>query len=418
MLNKVKKQRGVGALFELKQDGIPLFTFGYDRENLARILAESVRKEEYVLSPPVLCAIKVKNKERLIYKFSPLDKIVIGTIGTFLTEVLAPFIHDEVFSYRKHLSASDEVKSLSKYIMSQRKRNNRSQFYLFQTDIHSYSDEINVQDHSPFWETLNSIFKQANLKPSKYHWQLIKDTIRPSYINDEGSLACNLKGLPTGSPIAPFVYNFYVYTVDTALSRPEELFYARYGDDIVICHHDIQIMSGYVTKLSTNLQKLKLQKSPKKTHLFYLSPAGNSCPYGQWRGVNRVDILGFNLNAQGHYCVSMPRQKSLLKKIRLRIQNILHTLADEDQETKGRLLCQILSKFMIDESHISSPIISAVENSNDTKQLKHLDYLIALSIAESLSGIRGCRSFRKIPYKTIRRKWGLLSLARMKSHGY
>jgi hypothetical protein len=39
-----------------------------------------------------------------------------------------------------------------------------------------------------------------------------------------------------------------------------------------------------------------------------------------------------------------------------------------------------------------------------------MDYLIAKLVLESVIGTKSARSFKKITYKTIREKWGLISL--------
>jgi hypothetical protein len=59
-------------------------------------------------------------------------------------------------------------------------------------------------------------------------------------------------------------------------------------------------------------------------------------------------------------------------------------------------------------SHPTSSLLRYVVNNR--AQLKHLDYLIALSLAETLSDKRGVRAFRIIPYKKLRRTWHLHSL--------
>ena len=46
----------------------------------------------------------------------------------------------------------------------------------------------------------------------------------------------------------------------------------------------------------------------------------------------------------------------------------------------------------------------------DRRQLAQLDYLIAKIVLEAVTGKRGVRGFRKVPYRKIREDWGLVSL--------
>jgi len=417
MVNKMKSTRGVGALFETKQANIPLFSFGYDRERLSRLLAESVRKESYLLSPPEKCVIhiKEKKKDRIVYKFQPMDKIVIGVLAAFLTEALRPFLSDNVYSYRKGIGPKDEIIALSRFIKKQRRLKKNDSFFLFVTDIQSYSDEINVADRSYFWEILEHYFDELDLQPTEYHWYLIRESIRPIYLNHEGSYQCNNRGLPTGSPITPVLYNFYTSKADQYLERIPNLFYGRYGDDIIIAHHNEEYVLHAVRVLSEELRRLDLQMSPKKTNYFYFSPAGKPNEGAElWNGVNQVDLLGFSVNTEGGYAFSAKRQKKLIQKIRARVKNTVKILQFDSHENKGACLCRVINEFMLDLSSMNNIVISALRSCNDLKTLKRLDYQIALAVAEGVSGKNGVKAFRQFPYRKIRKEWGLKSLVQLK----
>lgn len=416
LFNRIKDQKGIGALFDITQENIPVFSFGYDRRELARSLAISIRNEGYRFTPPVQRFVKTKNKnkKRILYQINILDKIVIGVLVKLLTEILLPFLNPCVFSYRKGVSAKDEVFSLAKYIKKQRATTQKHGVYLLQTDIASYSDEINIQETSFFWDKLAEYFDALNIKPSEYHWYLIKESIRPEYYNIDGALTTNLKGAPTGSPITTLIYNYYVGCVDFYLTSEPSLFYARYSDDIIICHTDASIVESAKDYLDIYLRALSLKLSEKKTRCFYFSPSGNSGIDPKWKGSNKVDLLGYSLNAQGDYTISTARQYKLLTKIRYRIKNTLAIIQNESLENQGRLLCYVVNSVLTDNSSTNHSL-EALNYSSDSVQLKHLDFTIALLIAEAISGIRGPKAFRKVPYRHMRQNWGLLSLVVMRN---
>lgn len=411
MFNKVKDRKGLGALFETEYEGVPLFSFGYDRRELARNLAISVRNESYRFTPPVQKMVKTKNKnkKRLLYHINVLDKIVICVLARLLTELLLPFLNPCVFSYRKGVSAKDEVVSLARYIQSQKNLTCSKGVYLLQTDIASYSDEINIQETSPFWSRLEGYFDKLGLKPTEYHWYLIKQAVRPDHYNLEGALVTNLKGAPTGSPITTVLYNYYVACVDFYLTSEPDLFYARYSDDIILCHTDQNIVESAEDYLHMYLEAMSLGLSEKKTRRLYFTPSGQADSNPRWKGTNRIDVLGYSLNGSGKYCISAPRQHKFLTRIRYRIKNTLNILKEYTFDEQGRHICQVVNSLLTSDN-TGSHTLEALNQSNDAAQLEHLDYQIALIIAEALTGIHGVKAFRKVPYRKMRHDWGLLSL--------
>ena len=413
MFNKMKNEKGIGSLFDTTQEGIPFFTFSYDRKELARTIAASIKNETFRLTPLRQKKIKVKNKnkERLVYHVTPLDKIVLCVLARLLTEILEPFLNDCVYSYRKGVSPRDEVMALGAFIKKQRKGDPKKGVYLLQSDIASYSDEINVQETSPFWEQLESQFSKLNIFPTEYQWYLIKEAIRPAHYNLDGALQMNLKGAPTGSPITTLLYNFYVTPVDFYHMYEPTLFYARYSDDIIICHPVRDILESSEDYLHIYLNAVSLTLSPKKTRRYYLSPAGNQTPGSKWQGLNQLDLLGYSLTATGDFCISSARQTKFIKKIRYIIRNTLKVIPDASPEERGRTLCKVLNSVLTEKAMTNSTLLG-LKHSSDLSQLKRLDYLIAKMIAESLSIQKGVRAFREIPYKMIREDWGLISLTK------
>lgn len=412
MFNKMKNEKGIGSVFDTTQEGIPFFTFNYDRRELARTIAESIKKESFRFTPPRQKKIKVKNKnkERLVYQVSPLDKIILCVLARLLTEILDPFLSDCVYSYRKGVSPRDEVKALGDFIKNQHQKG----VYILQSDISSYSDEINVSEVSPFWNQLKDYFETLNIVPTDYQWYLIKEAVRPVHYNTEGDLQVNLKGAPTGSPITTLLYNFYVQRVDAYHMYEPTIFYARYSDDIVICHPDSEMLESSVDYLNIYLSALSLALSPKKTKRFYLSPAGNKGDNPNWKGVNQLDILGCSLTGKGNLSISTIRQRKFIKKLYYLIRNTHELLPEASITEQGIAICNVINNELV-ENNFSNSTLRGLARSSDVSQLKRLDYLIAKLIAERITGIHGVRAFRKVPYKIIREDWGLISLVNQRN---
>ncbi len=418
IFNKMKSLHGLGALFEQKQDSVPLFTFGYDRRNLAKILAASVKKESYFYSPQTQFKIVTKNKERIIYSFSQTDKIVLGVLSNLLNEMFHPFLSPNVYSYRHRITAKNEVADLGHYVAEQRKKRAAKGLYFFQTDIASYSDHVIVSPSSPFWDLIQTFFNELNIRPTDYQWYLIQGAIRPEYYNINGSLQQNIKGLPTGSPITTLLYNFYTTKVDHLFTHLPTLFYARYSDDLILCDPSLDKVRLAEESIHDTMKSLGLSLSEKKTHRMYLSPSGRPGEEPGWKGCSTLELLGHSLNAFGAYTISFKRQKKLLDQTKARISNTLNLLRGETQEHLGRAVCGAVNDYFVDPNIGGNLAKTAVRNSNDVKALAHLDYLIALAVAERISGIRGPQSFRRVPYRKIREDWKLISLTRLRNESF
>lgn len=419
MFKKMKIEKGIGALFDTTHKDIPFFTFNYDRRDLARAIVDSIKSESYFFTPlkQVMIKVKNKNKERLVYHVSPLDKIVLCVLSSLLTQILDPFLSDCVYSYRKGVSPHDEVKALGDFIRHERKKNPKKGVYVLQSDIASYSDEINVQESSPFWNQLSSYFEDLGIQPTEYQWYLIKEAIRPTHYNLDGALQVNLKGAPTGSPITTVLYNFYVRCVDAYHMYEPTLFYARYSDDIVICHPERNVVDSSIHYLNEYLSVISLKLSEKKTKRYYLSPAGNPDADPHWRGVNQIDILGCSLTGHGTFSISTARQKKFLRKIYYMIRNSKEILPHASVDETGEMICNVVNKLLL-ENRLTNNTLRGLSHSSDISQLKRLDFLIAKMIAERISGKNGVRAFRIIPYRKMREEWGLISLVNQRNTAF
>ncbi|MCB1149631.1 MAG: hypothetical protein KDK48_05635, partial [Chlamydiia bacterium] len=155
--------------------------------------------------------------------------------------------------------------------------------------------------------------------------------------------------------------------------------------------------------------------SAKKTLRYYFSSSGRGEGDPSWHGTNRVDLLGYSLDATGKYGISKVRQKRLFQKISARIKNTAKLTEGEPLEKRGFILCAIVNSYMKDISLGNNMALTAIRYTNDGDQLKHLDLMIARKIAEAATGIRGVKAFRTAPYRTIRDYWGLKSFVQLRN---
>ena len=157
-----------------------------------------------------------------------------------------------------------------------------------------------------------------------------------------------------------------------------------------------------------------LKRNLKKEFYGFLSKAGNSTLDSRWIGCNRFDYLGHCVYGQGSCSLSKSRLRRFIRSIEKRVAVVCASLKNESVDYQGQVLCDVLNTVLLNDK-ISQEVLMYTD---DQGQLKQLDYLIAKQVAQTLSKIKGVRSFRIIPYKKIRTQWGLLSLVQLQTQAF
>jgi retron-type reverse transcriptase len=411
LFTKLKERK---ALFTTQQAGVNYFSFGLQEAKLAKLLRNALINESYQFQPAKQRLIVVNNKKRVIYDFVLLDKIVISVLMSILLELAETYLSNQVFSYRKGRRPLHAVKKLCHYVQMQRAQANgsRADCYILKTDIADYTDNIRLDFHSKLWQLLNAMLTKANCRLTEYQQQLMSSCFRPEYINSDGLLQCNIKGVPTGSIASTLAYNLYLAEIDQRMIQITGLYYSRYSDDILLVHTESAALKNAIQQFNQMLLDLGLTRKLAKDNSLYLTKAGRASVDPFWQGAHKLTYLGYDVYANGAFMLSTKRQSKLLIALRQRIDNVL-TLCDGKLalENLGKTLCQAINRALLDET-FGEQAAQALWECNHVGMLKHLDYFIALSIAEAVSGQRGVKAFRKVPYVKIRRDWQLISLVK------
>ncbi|MFI4919156.1 MAG: reverse transcriptase domain-containing protein [Legionellales bacterium] len=410
----VQKSFSQGGAFDAQQDNVALFNFGFDQARLARIIARAVRRGTYRLSPPQKRLILNKNKSRAVYDYALTDKIVIKVFSRYLHALFKPFMVPELYSYQPGKNAGMAVQQLGQYIRSTRRQLSIKGLYVLKVDIQSYSDSIFIGEQSSLWPRLTTLLKDS-LRAADM--ALLREMIRPSYLSKDGGLQTNVRGVTTGSPISNFLYNFYCAPVDGLFAHSPGLFYARFSDDILLCHPDPLELLQQAERLYAELARLQLRVHPQKIMQYYLSPAGNASNIELFQGKNSFDYLGYRIDGYGQITLSERRKRYFLRAIfrRIRYSHDLLKNTGVDEATRIRSICQVVNNALLERDFLEGEIRSLIMESNDQGQLKHLDYLIALNIAMRITNIHGVKAFARLPYKALRTTYGLCSLIKLRN---
>lgn len=399
----------------LRQDDVTLSHIVYNKEKVAKQLAKSIQKEEYEFKPAKTQIIKAGEKNREIFVFRITDFIIHGAVASILTQMASPYFSSTLFSYRKEMSIWDALKSFSKYLKDYNKKNKErfsKGLYVLRLDVSSYTDTIPVGDSSPLWDKLSDLYNMHNENPSPYIHNLIKNVIRPDIRSKNGALYNKVIGIPTGSPVSTFLFNFYLMDLDQKLEEDPDAFVARYADDICIASPDYFKVENLRSLITKNLGSLKLSTNDEKTGFYYFNKAGRlPDPPLIAKGISKIEYLGCQIDFQGTVSLNSKKVTKFLNEVKKRIKQSIHQIKEKPNDEKGRIICSAITNSLDPFSTLKLQYADYLSwIINDRGQLKHLDYFIALLIAQKLTGIKSVRAFRKIPYRKIRNDWKLHSL--------
>lgn len=395
-------------LYELRQDHVSLASVVMNRAKVARLLAREVERDNYSLEVGELRTIRARHKLREVFNCRLTDLIVHGVVANVVADAIDLDLSPRVFSYRKGVAWLSPITELAAYIRAARRAEpdlRKRGVYVLKRDVDSYTDTIPLDRDSPLWPMLEQKF--GSPLPA-----LVESAIRVEIRLPEGGVVCRVKGLPMGQPIASVIANLYLGELDRELERIPGGFYARYGDDFLFAHREEAVAREADALIDRTLARLSMSVNEDKRRTIYLTRAGrHSSEWPAARGASWVPFLGTRVGADGTVALDRVKARGLLREIDRRVSATVRTVEGE-REHVGRAACTVVNNAL-DPSlslaqHRSAVLLRRVVT--DRQQLKQLDYCIARIIAQALTRRRGPAAFREVPYRTMRRTWGLVSL--------
>ena len=405
------------GFFELKQEGVPFSAMSFHRAKLARLLAAAVARGRYKLLPARTLLVTVNNKQRLLYEFRLTDRIVHGAISSILTDGMRPHLSPHLYSYIKGTNWSHAVSALSRYVRAHRKSHpdlKTRGLYILRRDIHKYTDRIPLVERSRLWPLLRKVLSGDDPRksvPADY-WSLVQKVVRTEVCFEDGGLATNIRGVPTGSPIATVAFNLYLTPMDHELSAVPGAFYGRYCDDFLFAHTDPEVVRWASTRIDEILSDLELRTNKTKDRDLYFNGAGKgSSEWRETQGAVAIPFLGCRIAFDATVSLGPKKVRQLLKDLTSRARRTLGVLNTRDPEAVGPKICAAINAALNPNAPFhqkSVPFLRFVVT--DRSQLRQLDYYIARIVLRVTTRDATVKAFRRIPYRRIRRDWNLMSL--------
>ena len=405
----------------VEANDVSLLAIYQDRHRLSRILAREIVRGTYQFGAATIRMVSIEGRNRELFTFALMDRIIHGAVARSLTEVVNPRLSDLLHSYRRGKGWYDALGQFAAYTRAHRKsvREPRQRgLYVLRRDISQYTDRIPVGDRAPVWKLLANILSAYDPKGIKdSHWRIIQQIIRPEIISKAGHCFQRLRGIPTGSPITAILYNLCAAPLDEALGQIEGAFYARYCDDFIFAHPRAAVTQGAEKLVSATLSNLGLEANEAKGGTFYFNGAGRASEeWPEAKGSQYISFLGCGIGFDGTVSLRALRARRFLREMRSRIERIVALSAYDSPEQVGPLVCRTVNRSLIPNSPFRQKYAAILRHAvTDRGHLRELDYWIALSIAEAISGVRGPRAFRVVPYRTMRQIWKLKSLCHVRN---
>ncbi|MCW1957834.1 MAG: hypothetical protein KIH64_004665 [Mycobacterium sp.] len=415
------KRRQRGQAFTEIQPGVTYFDTATGRRTLSRALSRSVAAGTYRPQPVDLWFLESKGKTRAAHMPRFTDHVIGSALYQLLSRNARCYGLPGVYSYLPGLTNTAAMRALAAFVRAHRHRFGPGgpPLYVLQSDFDHYGDGLPVGPDAPWWPLLREVSGLGSpnqVLPQRF-WDLICELIRPVVRDSEGAEFNRVHGVPMGTPLVPLLSNLAVVPMDRAVLGVEGIFYARYNDDFLLAHHDLDALHEADRRIDEVLAGLGVRRKLTKEIRTALSPTGMPADRDPaYLGRNRIDCLGLSVSYAGTMTVGPHRLSRFMTRVSTRIDGSASAVrAMPVAQRAGHIVAA--ANVMLDVgSPFAVPGLSALlDTTTDRGVLKDLDYRIARKIVQSATGRPGVRGFRLIRPATLYREMGLTSLVRLRN---
>lgn len=399
-----------GSIYHVAQNGVLLQSMLLYLPSMARAIQEDLIHLRYRFQAVQPVVIKTPNKDRTVYPLSVTDLIVQNCMRNALAGQLSKKLSPHVYSYVPDKSNHHAAYAFSHYL----KQHIHQEMYVLRTDVSNYTDTIPLDKDSTLWPDLQALVDALHfddVDQKAYFFQLCRDGLIPNIIDSSGKQYQLFSGLPMGTPLCTLVANLYLNRLDHKLTAIDGLFYARFGDDILMAHTDPKQLI-YAEKIyDTMLETLRLSRQAEKDLRLYFTRGGIPSPEHMWQTASKIEYVGYCIRRAGAVGLTQARLSTIWRCLKLRINNTQRLMYHFPLNDRLHQLCHVVNQAILPTSTTMEVRCKALlKEINDRAQLKQLDYQIALYIVQKATGLKTVKAFRKISYRQLRQEYGLASL--------
>ncbi|MEO4040127.1 hypothetical protein AAFN47_00800 [Hoeflea sp. CAU 1731] len=401
--------------------GVSYYRAATDRRALAARIVKTIKAGDYRMSPVDLWFLERHGKVRPAHRPVFMDQVVGAVLFQLLTRNARAFGMPGVHSYLPGHSNLSAALAFSSFIRRYRRQAGARPpaLHVLKSDFSKFGESLPMGPTAPLWKTMRQVADLGNPRGgvSDQTWSLIVDLVRPVICNPDGSSFTRAYGVSMGTPLTPLVSNLSVHEMDVYLNGVEGLFYARYNDDFILAHADLQTLQQVDVSLEPILARLGVTRKMEKERRVALS--GNGMPSDAdpaYEGGNRIDFLGISIACNGDLSPAPHLQARFVKRVCARIDGLAAGFAGETPLNRARRLVSATNVMLDVDSPFAVPgLATLLKVASSRGDLKDIDFRIARKIVQAATGRPGNRGFRQIPPKRLREEMELVSLVAMRN---
>ena len=209
-------------------------------------------------------------KKRTVYTFKEEEMLALRVL-TFLLYKYDYLFSDSLYSFRFGYGVRDAINKL-------RFTKDIEKMYGFKVDIHNYFNSIDV---GILLNDIRSTFDDTRLVDL---FEKLLDNRKASY---KGEIVEEDKGVMAGTPVSPFLANFYLRKMDDYFLK-KDCIYMRYADDIIVLADGEEKLKTLHDELVDYIKTMKLEMNPKKEQYFQPGESFNFLGFSISK--NKIDI--------------------------------------------------------------------------------------------------------------------------------
>lgn len=419
ILRVFEKRRQRGQAFTDAEPGVTYFATATGRRSLSQAIAGSVTAGRYQPEPVDLWFLESKGKTRAAHMPTFTDHVVGAALYQLLSRNARCYGLPGVYSYLPGLTNTAAMRALAAFVRAHRQGRTSSPMYVLQSDFEHYGDRLPVGPDAAFWPILREVatLGSPNMELPEWIWDLICALIRPVVRGGDGTLFTRVEGVPMGTPLVPLLSNLAAVPMDRAVLSVDGIFYARYNDDFLLAHPDLDALQEADARIDAVLEGLGVRRKVTKEIRTTLSATGvSSAQDAAYRGGNRIDCLGLSVSHAGTITVGPHRLRRFMARVTDRIDGAAQYLAGLPVVERGQHLVAATNTMLDVASPFAIAGLSAIlDTTTDRGVLKDLDFRIARKIVQAATGRPGVRGFRLLPPGVLRAEMGLVSLVQLRN---
>ncbi|MGY4712905.1 hypothetical protein ACXDF8_25720 [Mycolicibacterium sp. CBM1] len=415
-----KRQRGL-AFDEIADNGVTYADTATNRRSLARAIAHTVANGQYRPRPVDLWVLDTNGKRRAAHLPAFTDHVVGSALFALIAHNACCYGLPGVYSYLPGTTNVAAIRELARFVRAHRARvgSKGPPLYVLQSDFEHYGDNLPVGPDAALWPIVREVVSLGSPTGAVAQpvWDLITALARPVVRDEEGTLFSRIRGVAMGTPLVPILANLAVTPMDRAILDIDGIFYARYNDDFLIAHSELDALHEADARIDALAPELGVRRKLAKELRTALSATGRpSAEDAAYRGRGRIDSLGMSVTYAGTTAVGPHRLRRFVARIAARIDGAAAGLRAFPVRERAHQLV-LATNVMLD---VTSPfavagLTSLLETTTDRGTLKDLDFRIARKIVQAATGRRGVVGFRVLPPGQLRQEMGLVSLVSLRN---